>query len=195
MGERLNFVRQIFGVGQVVAVSLGVKTGLGRRIQSLSNRELADLEKVQQHGHIVESMLIDSCEHGGSLRFGYTLHCGSLSRKTLSPLPPKAHNVQGEASELYLGGDWHCYNLGLCGRPIARFSVWSRAFVEPKARKMYLLGEDIQSSVHLLVLIEAVHSYLFGMRLARSIYSQRFSSWLSRSGWFGTFKCPDGIRH
>ena len=46
VGERLNFIRQIFGVGQVVAVSLGVKNGLGRRIQSLSNRELADLEKV-----------------------------------------------------------------------------------------------------------------------------------------------------
>lgn len=46
MDDRLNLARQIFGVGQVIAVSLGVKNGLGRRIQSLSNRELANLEKV-----------------------------------------------------------------------------------------------------------------------------------------------------
>lgn len=140
-------------------------------------------------------MLTNSCAYPGSLRFGYTLHSGSLFRKIISPPPPKANNVKGEAPKLHLGGDWHCYNLGLCGRLIARFSVWSRASVEPKARKMYLFSEDIQSSVHLFGLTGAVHSYLSGMRLGRSTYLQRFSSWLSRSGWFGIYKCPVGIRH
>ena len=53
--RRLIYCCQLFGVAQVVALSLGVKNGIGRRMQALTPQEQDNMDKVGQntlHAHL-----------------------------------------------------------------------------------------------------------------------------------------------